>query len=127
MEKSIFFKVGIAKRLIAEFVNMQQTGFSTVSFSCLCLQLQQEAFAEYEKKMKTISAEVQDLVKNCMKVCYPLEADTAKREAPGAADEGDQGPCGNLVTPETLSYATEVVKEDAIMDEESTEVQESRL
>ncbi|KAL7992465.1 hypothetical protein Chor_016721 [Crotalus horridus] len=90
-------------------------------------QLQQEAFAEYENKMKTISAEVQDLVKNCMKVCSALEADTAKREAPGAAGEGDQGPCGNLVTPETLRYATEVVKEDAIMDEESTDAQDSRL
>ncbi|ETE69770.1 1-phosphatidylinositol-4,5-bisphosphate phosphodiesterase beta-2, partial [Ophiophagus hannah] len=90
-------------------------------------QLQQEAFAEYENKMKTISAEVQDSVKNCMKVCYPLEADTAKREAPGAAGEGDQRPCGNLVTPETLRYATEVVKEEVIMDEESTDVQDSRL
>ncbi|XP_026520098.1 1-phosphatidylinositol 4,5-bisphosphate phosphodiesterase beta-2 [Notechis scutatus] len=83
-------------------------------------QLQQEAFTEYENKMKTISAEVQDSVKNCMKVCYPSEADTAKREAPGAAGEGDQRPCGNLVTPETLRYATEVVKEEVIMDEESS-------
>ncbi|XP_013923397.1 PREDICTED: 1-phosphatidylinositol 4,5-bisphosphate phosphodiesterase beta-2-like [Thamnophis sirtalis] len=90
-------------------------------------QLQQEAFAEYENKMKTISAEVQDSVKNCMKVCYPLEADTAKREAPGASGEGDQRPCENLVTPETLRYATEVVKEDVIRDEETTYAQESRL
>ncbi|KAG8126194.1 hypothetical protein E2320_021332 [Naja naja] len=90
-------------------------------------QLQQEAFAEYENKMKTISAEVQDSVKNCMKVCYPLEADTAKREAPEAASEGGQRPCGNLVTPETLRYATEVVKEEVIIDEESTDVQDSRL
>uniref|UniRef100_A0A8C6X231 Phosphoinositide phospholipase C n=1 Tax=Naja naja TaxID=35670 RepID=A0A8C6X231_NAJNA len=88
---------------------------------------QQEAFAEYENKMKTISAEVQDSVKNCMKVCYPLEADTAKREAPEAASEGGQRPCGNLVTPETLRYATEVVKEEVIIDEESTDVQDSRL
>lgn len=106
---------------------MQQTGFSIANLSCLFLQLQQEAFAEYENKMKTINAEVQDSVKNCMKVCYPLEADTAKREAPGAASEGDQKPCGNLVTPETLRYAIEVVKEDVIMDEESTDAQDSRL
>uniref|UniRef100_A0A8C6VDH3 Phosphoinositide phospholipase C n=1 Tax=Naja naja TaxID=35670 RepID=A0A8C6VDH3_NAJNA len=91
------------------------------------IELQQEAFAEYENKMKTISAEVQDSVKNCMKVCYPLEADTAKREAPEAASEGGQRPCGNLVTPETLRYATEVVKEEVIIDEESTDVQDSRL
>lgn len=106
---------------------MQQTGFSIVNLSCLFLQLQQEAFAEYENKMKTISAEVQDSVKNCMKVCYPLEADTTKREAPGAAGEGDQRPCGNLVTPETLRYATEVVKEDVIMDKQSIDAQDSRL
>uniref|UniRef100_A0A670XPF8 1-phosphatidylinositol 4,5-bisphosphate phosphodiesterase n=1 Tax=Pseudonaja textilis TaxID=8673 RepID=A0A670XPF8_PSETE len=126
-EEYFFFLVDIAKRYITEFVNMQQSGFSTVNLSCLFLQLQQEAFAEYENKMKTISAEAQDAVKNCMKVCYPLEADTAKREAPGAVGEGDQRPCGNLVTPETLRYATEVVKEEVIMDEESTDAQDSRL
>ncbi|XP_063146033.1 1-phosphatidylinositol 4,5-bisphosphate phosphodiesterase beta-2 [Candoia aspera] len=94
-------------------------------------QLQQEAFAEYEEKMKAVSAEVQDLVKNCMKVCYPLEADTAKREAPRAASEGDHGLSQqlyeNLVSPETLRYATEVMKEDVIVDEESTDAQDSRL
>uniref|UniRef100_A0A8C3HIQ4 1-phosphatidylinositol 4,5-bisphosphate phosphodiesterase n=1 Tax=Chrysemys picta bellii TaxID=8478 RepID=A0A8C3HIQ4_CHRPI len=43
-------------------------------------QLQKEALAEYEEKVKTLSMEVQDLASNCVKVCFPLEANIKKEE-----------------------------------------------
>ncbi|KYO28337.1 1-phosphatidylinositol 4,5-bisphosphate phosphodiesterase beta-2 [Alligator mississippiensis] len=53
-------------------------------------QLQQEALAEYKEKMKTLNMEVQDMVKNCLKVCFPLEPDIRKEEVLNAS-EGEQG------------------------------------
>uniref|UniRef100_A0A8C0GT56 1-phosphatidylinositol 4,5-bisphosphate phosphodiesterase n=1 Tax=Chelonoidis abingdonii TaxID=106734 RepID=A0A8C0GT56_CHEAB len=35
---------------------------------------------EYEEKMKILSMEVQDLIRNCVKVCFPLEANIKKEE-----------------------------------------------
>lgn len=39
----------------------------------LCLQLQQEAVAEYEEKLKSLNTEVQEIMKNCAKVVFPEE------------------------------------------------------
>ncbi|XP_050810768.1 1-phosphatidylinositol 4,5-bisphosphate phosphodiesterase beta-2 isoform X2 [Gopherus flavomarginatus] len=57
-------------------------------------QLQKEALAEYEEKMKILSMEVQDLVRNCVKVCFPLEANIKKEEALNTSSEEKQG-CKN--------------------------------
>ncbi|XP_065449238.1 1-phosphatidylinositol 4,5-bisphosphate phosphodiesterase beta-2 isoform X2 [Chrysemys picta bellii] len=54
-------------------------------------QLQKEALAEYEEKVKTLSMEVQDLASNCVKVCFPLEANIKKEEALNTISEGKQG------------------------------------
>ncbi|XP_030415317.1 1-phosphatidylinositol 4,5-bisphosphate phosphodiesterase beta-2 isoform X6 [Gopherus evgoodei] len=54
-------------------------------------QLQKEALAEYEEKMKILSMEVQDLVRNCVKVCFPLEANIKKEEALNTSSEEKQG------------------------------------
>uniref|UniRef100_A0A674JHF3 1-phosphatidylinositol 4,5-bisphosphate phosphodiesterase n=1 Tax=Terrapene triunguis TaxID=2587831 RepID=A0A674JHF3_9SAUR len=54
-------------------------------------QLQKQALAEYEEKVKTLSMEVQDLARNCVKVCFPLEANIKKEEALNASSEGKQG------------------------------------
>ncbi|XP_074921573.1 1-phosphatidylinositol 4,5-bisphosphate phosphodiesterase beta-2 isoform X5 [Chelonoidis abingdonii] len=54
-------------------------------------QLQKEALAEYEEKMKILSMEVQDLIRNCVKVCFPLEANIKKEEALNASSEGKRG------------------------------------
>ncbi|XP_042328445.1 1-phosphatidylinositol 4,5-bisphosphate phosphodiesterase beta-2 [Sceloporus undulatus] len=93
-------------------------------------QLQQEAFAEYEGKVKSLNAEVQELVKNCVKVCFPLEADMTKEEALNAASEVNQESeeplQGNNLTPETLKHEVQMA-ENAKEEEESTAVQESRL
>uniref|UniRef100_A0A8C8VH50 1-phosphatidylinositol 4,5-bisphosphate phosphodiesterase n=1 Tax=Pelusios castaneus TaxID=367368 RepID=A0A8C8VH50_9SAUR len=44
------------------------------------LQLQKKALTEYEEKLKALSMEVQDLARNCVKVCFPLEANIKKEE-----------------------------------------------
>ncbi|XP_066471358.1 1-phosphatidylinositol 4,5-bisphosphate phosphodiesterase beta-2 [Tiliqua scincoides] len=92
-------------------------------------QLQQEAFVEYEEKVKALSAEVQDIVKNCVKVCFPLEAEVVRDEVPNAAGEEDPGlpPLqeSNLM-PEIARLETQMA-ESVIQDEKSTEQQESRL
>ncbi|XP_053139090.1 1-phosphatidylinositol 4,5-bisphosphate phosphodiesterase beta-2 isoform X2 [Hemicordylus capensis] len=97
-------------------------------------QLQQEAFEEYEEKVKTLSAEVQDLVKNSGKVCFPLEPDMVKDEVLNSASEGDQDlkqennlQENNLVLENPVGFETqmaEIVTED---EECATETQVSRL
>lgn len=94
------------------------------------LQLQQEALAEYEEKMKAISTEVQDLAKNCVKVCFPLEAEMARDEALNAADEGDeklktQLQENNLML-ESIQPGTQMTENDLQL-EEPTDNQCSRL
>uniref|UniRef100_A0A8C8RMW2 1-phosphatidylinositol 4,5-bisphosphate phosphodiesterase n=1 Tax=Pelusios castaneus TaxID=367368 RepID=A0A8C8RMW2_9SAUR len=54
-------------------------------------QLQKKALTEYEEKLKALSMEVQDLARNCVKVCFPLEANIKKEEALNAISEGEQG------------------------------------
>ncbi|XP_061469182.1 1-phosphatidylinositol 4,5-bisphosphate phosphodiesterase beta-2 isoform X2 [Rhineura floridana] len=87
-------------------------------------QLQEEAFAEYQDKMKALSMEAQDLVKNCVKV------DMAKEEALNTASEGDQGLKqqlqDNSLIPEVVKCETQM-DENAVEDEESTDTEESRL
>nr|XP_006128715.1 1-phosphatidylinositol 4,5-bisphosphate phosphodiesterase beta-2 [Pelodiscus sinensis] len=72
-------------------------------------QLHKEALAEYEDKVKTLHLEVQDLAKNCMKVCFPLEANIKKEEALNTSNEGELGykdqPEGK--TPETEASGLE--------------------
>ncbi|KAJ6667269.1 hypothetical protein lerEdw1_017247 [Lerista edwardsae] len=92
-------------------------------------QLQQEAFAEYEEKVKALSAEVQDLVKNCVKVYFPLEAEVVRDEAPNAAGEEDPGlpPLQeSQETPEIARLETQLA-ESVIEEEKCTEHQDSRL
>uniref|UniRef100_A0A663M0F3 1-phosphatidylinositol 4,5-bisphosphate phosphodiesterase n=1 Tax=Athene cunicularia TaxID=194338 RepID=A0A663M0F3_ATHCN len=57
---------------------------------CLCLQLQQEALAEYEEKLKTLNMEVQEMVKNYTKAGFPGEPETQK-EAVQGLPEGEGG------------------------------------
>ncbi|NWI32966.1 PLCB2 phosphodiesterase, partial [Sula dactylatra] len=53
-------------------------------------QLQQEALAEYEEKMKSLNMEVQEMVKNYTKTGFPGEPETQK-EAVQSIPEGEQG------------------------------------
>lgn len=94
------------------------------------LQLQQEALAEYEEKMKAVSAEVQDLVKNCVKACFPLETEMAKEEALNAASEGDETLKTQLQENNLMSESTQPethMAENDLELEESTDTQDSRL
>ncbi|XP_049676986.1 1-phosphatidylinositol 4,5-bisphosphate phosphodiesterase beta-2 isoform X3 [Accipiter gentilis] len=53
-------------------------------------QLQQEALAEYEEKLKTLTMEVQEMVKNYVKPGFPGEPEMQK-EAVQSIPEGEQG------------------------------------
>ncbi|NXS72079.1 PLCB2 phosphodiesterase, partial [Pandion haliaetus] len=53
-------------------------------------QLQQEALAEYEEKLKTLNMEVQEMVKNYAKPGFPGEPEMQK-EAVQSIPEGEQG------------------------------------
>ncbi|NXX56864.1 PLCB2 phosphodiesterase, partial [Scopus umbretta] len=53
-------------------------------------QLQQEALAEYEEKLKSLTMEVQEMVKNYVKAGFPGETETQK-EAVQSIPEGEQG------------------------------------
>ncbi|NXL62040.1 PLCB2 phosphodiesterase, partial [Chordeiles acutipennis] len=53
-------------------------------------QLQQEALAEYEEKLKNLNMEVQEMVKNYVKAGFPGEPET-QREAVQSVPEGEQG------------------------------------
>ncbi|NXV90288.1 PLCB2 phosphodiesterase, partial [Calonectris borealis] len=53
-------------------------------------QLQQEALAEYEEKLKSLNMEVQEMVKNYAKAGFPGEPETQKEAAP-RVPEGEQG------------------------------------
>ncbi|XP_044292722.1 1-phosphatidylinositol 4,5-bisphosphate phosphodiesterase beta-2 isoform X2 [Varanus komodoensis] len=96
-------------------------------------QLQEAAFAEYEEKVRALSAEVQDLVKDCARVCFPLEADRTKEEALKTASEGDQGLEQQLQKnnpmPEAVRQATQRAfwAENAEEDDNSMHTQESKL
>ncbi|XP_033001029.1 1-phosphatidylinositol 4,5-bisphosphate phosphodiesterase beta-2 [Lacerta agilis] len=87
-------------------------------------QLQQEAYAEYEGKVKALSAEVQVLVKNCVK------ADAAKKEALYAASEGGQGLKQELQENNLIPVAERCetqTAENTAEDEESSDILVSRL
>ncbi|XP_009488983.1 1-phosphatidylinositol 4,5-bisphosphate phosphodiesterase beta-2 [Pelecanus crispus] len=58
-------------------------------------QLQQEALAEYEEKLKSLNLEVQEMVKNYMKAGFLGEPETQK-EAVRSIPEGEQGSTGQL-------------------------------
>uniref|UniRef100_A0A803SLP1 1-phosphatidylinositol 4,5-bisphosphate phosphodiesterase n=1 Tax=Anolis carolinensis TaxID=28377 RepID=A0A803SLP1_ANOCA len=93
-------------------------------------QLQEEAFTEYEEKVKGLSAEVQDLVKTCVKVCFPLEANIAKEEALCAAPEEDQGPKEQLQGKdlnEIVKNEEQVAENAKEEEDDSTVIQDSRL
>ncbi|KAM6134282.1 1-phosphatidylinositol 4,5-bisphosphate phosphodiesterase beta-2 [Phoenicopterus ruber ruber] len=53
-------------------------------------QLQQEALAEYEEKLKSLNKEVQEMVKNYTKAGFPGEPETQK-EARQSVPKGEQG------------------------------------
>ncbi|XP_074004571.1 1-phosphatidylinositol 4,5-bisphosphate phosphodiesterase beta-2 isoform X2 [Numenius arquata] len=53
-------------------------------------QLQQEALAEYEEKLRSLSMEVQEMVKNYAKAGFPGKPETQK-EAEQSVPEGEQG------------------------------------
>ncbi|KAM9147969.1 1-phosphatidylinositol 4,5-bisphosphate phosphodiesterase beta-2 isoform 3-T3 [Pangshura tecta] len=97
-------------------------------------QLRKDALAEYEEKMKTLSMEVQDLVRNCMKVCFPLEADVKKEEALNTSSEGKQGskdqsegkiPVAEISGLETSMAETSIAQTQKV--ELSDQYRESRL
>ncbi|XP_044869116.1 1-phosphatidylinositol 4,5-bisphosphate phosphodiesterase beta-2 isoform X1 [Mauremys mutica] len=97
-------------------------------------QLQKDALAEYEEKMKTLSMEVQDLVRNCVKVCFPLEAKIKKEEALNASSEGKQGskdqsegkvPVAEISGLETSMAETSIAQTQKV--ELSDQYRESRL
>ncbi|NWR60706.1 PLCB2 phosphodiesterase, partial [Bucorvus abyssinicus] len=51
-------------------------------------QLQQEALAEYEEKLRMLSMEVQEMVKNYTKAGFPREPETLKEAAPSVPERG---------------------------------------
>ncbi|NXF48548.1 PLCB2 phosphodiesterase, partial [Oceanites oceanicus] len=53
-------------------------------------QLQQEALAEYEQKLRSLTMEVQEMVKNYAKAGFPGEPETQKEAVP-SVPEGEQG------------------------------------
>ncbi|NXH67758.1 PLCB2 phosphodiesterase, partial [Hydrobates tethys] len=53
-------------------------------------QLQQEALAEYEEKLKSLNMEVQEMVKNYTKAGFPGEPETQKEAVP-SVPEGEKG------------------------------------
>ncbi|NXT52299.1 PLCB2 phosphodiesterase, partial [Pluvianellus socialis] len=53
-------------------------------------QLQQEALAEWEKKLRSLNMEVQEMVKNYAKAGFPGEPETQKEEVQ-SVPEGEQG------------------------------------
>lgn len=53
------------------------------------MQLQQEALAEYEEKLRSLNMEVQEVVKNYAKAGFPGEPETQK-EAVQSVPEGQQ-------------------------------------
>ncbi|NXW33387.1 PLCB2 phosphodiesterase, partial [Phaetusa simplex] len=58
-------------------------------------QLQQEALAEYEEKLRNLNTEVQEMVKNYAKAGFPGEPETQK-EAVQSVPEGEQGSAEQL-------------------------------
>ncbi|NWX76399.1 PLCB2 phosphodiesterase, partial [Alca torda] len=58
-------------------------------------QLQQEALAEYEEKLRSLNMEVQEMVKNYAKAGFPGEPETQK-EAVQSVPEGEQGSAEQL-------------------------------
>ncbi|XP_067414267.1 1-phosphatidylinositol 4,5-bisphosphate phosphodiesterase beta-2 isoform X2 [Emydura macquarii macquarii] len=97
-------------------------------------QLQKVALAEYEEKVKTLTMEVQDLVRNCVKVCFPLEANIKKEEALNATSEGEQGtndqPEGKIPVAEMSELETSTAEPsiaEAREDEMSDQNVESRF
>ncbi|XP_069713277.1 1-phosphatidylinositol 4,5-bisphosphate phosphodiesterase beta-2-like isoform X1 [Phaenicophaeus curvirostris] len=58
-------------------------------------QLQQDALAEYEEKLKRLSVEVQEMVKSYARGGFPGEPETRK-EAAQSVPEGEQGPTERL-------------------------------
>ncbi|XP_030306902.1 1-phosphatidylinositol 4,5-bisphosphate phosphodiesterase beta-2 isoform X1 [Calypte anna] len=58
-------------------------------------QLQQEAQAEYEEKLKSLTVEVQELVKSCTQTGCPGEP-ASRKEAVQNIPEGEQGSAGQL-------------------------------
>ncbi|NXN46304.1 PLCB2 phosphodiesterase, partial [Rhinoptilus africanus] len=58
-------------------------------------QLQQEALAEYEEKLRSLNMEVQEMVKNYAKAGFPGEPETQK-EAAQSIPEGEQGSADQL-------------------------------
>uniref|UniRef100_A0A8D0HP81 1-phosphatidylinositol 4,5-bisphosphate phosphodiesterase n=1 Tax=Sphenodon punctatus TaxID=8508 RepID=A0A8D0HP81_SPHPU len=92
-------------------------------------QLQQEAFAEYEEKVKNLSTDLQDSVKNCVKVCFPLEAEIKKEEVLCAISVGEQS-CNEQSEekiPVSKSLGLEVATAETQDGETSTHNEESRL
>lgn len=61
----------------------------------LCLQLLQEALAEYEEKVQSLNAEVQEMVKNYVRAGCAGEPET-HGEAVQSAPEGEQGSAQQL-------------------------------
>ncbi|XP_053922696.1 1-phosphatidylinositol 4,5-bisphosphate phosphodiesterase beta-2 isoform X2 [Cuculus canorus] len=58
-------------------------------------QLQQEALVEYEEKLKRLSMEVQEMVKNYARGSFPGEPE-AQKDAVQSIPEGEQGPTDQL-------------------------------
>lgn len=61
----------------------------------LCLQLLQEVLAEYEEKLQSLNAEVQEMVKNCVRAGCAAEPQT-HGEAVQSVPEGEQGSAQQL-------------------------------
>jgi len=91
------------------------------------LQLQQEALAEYEEKLKSLNMEVQEMVKNYAKAGFPGGPQTQK-EAVQSVPEREQGSAEQLeekipvaevsrlliAVPERPGAATDVKIEESI-------------
>ncbi|NXX03858.1 PLCB2 phosphodiesterase, partial [Larus smithsonianus] len=91
-------------------------------------QLQQEALAEYEEKLRSLNMEVQELVKNYAKAGFPGEPETQK-EAVQSVPEGEQGSAEQLEekTPVAEASRLETALPEPPGAETDVEVEESIL
>lgn len=93
----------------------------------LFLQLQQEAQAEFEEKLKMLNMEVQEMVKNYTQAGFPREPETLKEAAPSVPERG-QGPTDpwRAKTPGTEVSRPAAAASESPGAEPDVEIEESR-
>lgn len=94
----------------------------------LCLQLLQEALAEYEEKLQSLNAEVQEMVKNYVRAGWAAEPET-HGEAVQSVPEGKQGSAQQLEGKVPVAEASMITtaRPEPPGAETAVEIEESKL